>query len=66
MATYRGDVRDDEKPCGDGPDDALDVLLIGEPTESFDVWLAELLSAPPIDFDVSGAELVAEARRDAR
>jgi hypothetical protein len=40
------------------------VALIAEPTESFDAWLHELLSEPPVELSTTGAELVAQARAD--
>ena len=38
------------------------VALIEEPTESFDAWLHELLSDPPVEVGTTGADLVAQAR----
>ena len=40
------------------------VVLIEEPTESFDAWLHELLSDPPVELGTTGAKLVAQARAD--
>jgi hypothetical protein len=40
------------------------VVPIEEPIESFDAWLRELHAEPPADLDVTGAELVAQARAD--
>jgi len=40
------------------------VALIEEPTESFDAWLNELLSEPPVELGTTGAGLVAQARAD--
>ena len=40
------------------------VVLIEEPTESFDAWLHELLSDPPVERGTTGADLVAQARAD--
>ena len=40
------------------------VVLIEEPTESFDAWLHELLSEPPVELGTTGADLVAQARAD--
>lgn len=40
------------------------VVLIEEPTESFDAWLHELLSDPPVELGTTGADLVAQARAD--
>lgn len=40
------------------------VALIEEPTESFDAWLHELLSDPPVELGATGADLVAQARAD--
>lgn len=40
------------------------VVLIEEPTESFDAWLRELQVDPPLDLKPTGAELVAQARAD--
>ncbi len=40
------------------------VVLIEEPTESFDAWLHEVLSDPPVELGTTGADLVAQARAD--
>lgn len=37
-------------------------VLIEEPTESFDAWLHELLSNPPVELGTTGAHLIAQAR----
>ena len=37
------------------------VVLIEEPTESFDAWLHELLSEPPVELSATGADLVAQS-----
>lgn len=40
------------------------VALIEEPTESFDAWLHELLSNPPVELGPTGTHPVAQARAD--
>ena len=45
-------------------DPAVIVIVIEEATESFDLWLRELLAEDAEPIGTSGAELVAQARAD--